>query len=529
MGSGKFWKRGSSEATRVEPAFGAAEFAGAENALWDWFEAGLAWTLFTLPEHGILILADEQGTGRFVQFSKGGGLRAEVGAFGGTPERDSVLAERRWSRPDEDEINWYQDLTWPAYYADYERVAESVAWALRNVLDVWLPLGLRSTTWNDGRGPEPDIGEIPAYELPADRLRAMEPAALHELAEVGQHKLAQTKLIGQSNHAMKTIIAEAVCRSEGWELLVGGGDLWPTRDRTVDFIALAGPDRLVAVDVILDVQDFDDIPLDEIVIDGKRVQRGTSIFVKAMIHADPDLRNALTTGALATFHDGPFRTDYRLVAVNSEREVRSFGVSDVPGSTVPGSEPAPTNATENRYPLLKPADWPHRALARHWMTGPGSAPIAVLATDEDGQYAIEVDFPEATDLEAVWSSAIGNLAALNYDWEVAEIATVPFANCSGHEFSAEKVLDPNALRTAHRFLKSTRMWVSVPRRTCLMAVPADLNPAQTVVFTALVQRTFEDDSYGHAPITRGIYLVENGHIIDFVESPESLRPPSARP
>lgn len=48
---------------------------------------------------------------------------------------------------------------------------------------------------------------------------------------------------------MKAIIAEAVFRSEGWELLIGGGDLWPVRDRTVDFIALAGPNRPMVVDV----------------------------------------------------------------------------------------------------------------------------------------------------------------------------------------------------------------------------------------------------------------------------------------
>lgn len=84
------------------------------------------------------------------------------------------------------------------------------------------------------------------------------------------------------------------------------------------------------------------------------------------------------------------------------------------------------------------------------------------------------------------------------------------------------------MRTAHRFLKSTRLWVSIPRRTCLMAAPENLNPAQTLAFCTLVQRTFEDDSSGHAPITRGIYLVEDGHIVDFVENPDFLHTPPAQ-
>lgn len=406
--------------------------------------AGLAWTLFTLPEGGILILADENGTGRFAQFSKLCGLRAEVGTAGGdgVPERELVLAERGWRHPDEDDVNWYLDVTWPAHYPDYERVAESVAWALRNVSEVWLPIGLRSTTWNDEGGPAPEISEIAAYDLPTERLRALAPAALHELAEVGQQALEQTKRVGLATHEMKAIIAEAVFRSEGWELLVEGGDRWPVRDRTVDFIALAGPNRLMAIDVFLDVENFDDIPLDNRVIDGKRVQRGTTVFINAMVRADPGLRDALAAqGELAAFHEGRFHVDYRLMAVNSAQQVRFFGVTDSAGDPRPSaSEPEPVRREvgDTRYPLLKPLDWPHRQLVHHRTTGPGAAPIAVLATDQGGQYVIDVEFPETDDLEAIWSSAAENLAALNYDWEVGEVATIPFANCSGHEFSAEK-------------------------------------------------------------------------------------------
>ncbi|MFR9754087.1 TY-Chap domain-containing protein [Nocardia sp. 004] len=532
MGLRKFWRRGESDAARAGLEVDRTDIGAAEDAVWDWFAAGLAWTLFTLPEESILTLADGDDTSSFAQFRKDCGLRAEVGtaSYGGgsMPEHELVLAERGWALPDEDNNNWYQDLDWPARYTDYEQLAESVALALRNVSGVWLPLGLQSETWNDGSDQEPDISEIAAYGLTAERLRTMEPATLYEFAEAGQRKLGQAKLMGLANHQVKTIVANSFLDSEGWELLVGGGDLWPVRDRTVDFIALAGPDRLVAIDVVIDVESFDDIEFDNRVIAGKRVERGTTIFVDAMVRADPDLTGALAArGELAAFHEGRFRLDYKLLAMDSDHNVSSFDIiteaAENPQSTA--SQPAPPALEEvddRRYPLLKPADWAHRGLVRHRITGPGAAPIAVLAADRDGQYTIDTEYPETIEFQALWASAIANLEALNYDWEIAEVATIPFANCSGRDFSAEKILDPNAMRVVHHFLKAPRLWVSVPRRTCLMAVPTTLNPTQTMAFGFLVQRTFEDDSYGHAPITRGVYVVEDGHIVDFVEDPESL-------
>lgn len=91
------------------------------------------------------------------------------------------------------EVNWYQDVTWPAHYADLRTSGGIGCLGSAERVGVWLPLGLRSTTWNDEGGPAPEISEIAAYDLATERLRALAPAALHELAEVGQQALEQTK------------------------------------------------------------------------------------------------------------------------------------------------------------------------------------------------------------------------------------------------------------------------------------------------------------------------------------------------
>ncbi|WP_216918244.1 TY-Chap domain-containing protein [Nocardia noduli] len=524
MGFGKFWRRDGSDTGETQPV---ADRAVAEDAVWEWFAAGLAWTLFTLPEDGILTLVDEDGTGWFAQFGKASGLRAEVGSGAVNDASGLALAERGWRRSDENEHTWYRYLRWPARYTDYEELADAVVGALGRVAGVWLPLGLRSQSWNDGFGPDPDVGELAVFGLAAERMRAMTPATLHELAGVGMRKLGQTKVIEQGNHQKRTIVAGFVVDSEGWELLTGGGEQWPMGDRTVDFVALAGTDRLVALDVYVDIEDPGDIRLDNRVVEGERVERGTAPFVAAAVRANPDLADALAARDLLTaFHDGRMHIDYQLLTLDSAHGIARFDIgASTENPRTAASDPAPPTSQETDirwFPLLKPADWPHRGLVRYQETGSAAAPIAVVAEDREGEFAVAVEHPDSVDFRAQWGSAIANLEALHYDWEIGEVATIPIANCSGHDFSAEKILDPNALRVAHRFLKAPRLGVSVPRRTCLMAAPTTLNQAQAVAFAVLIQRTYADDSYGHAPITSGVYVVEDGHIIDFVEDPEIL-------
>ena len=87
-----------------------------------------------------------------------------------------------------------------------------------------------------------------------------------------------------------------------------------------------------------------------------------------------------------------------------------------------------------------------------------------------------------------------------------------FAASSGHDFSAEKVLDPAAMRRAHDLLESEKILVTAPRRTCLLATRSGLPDEQMDLFIRLTLHTYEDDSYGHAPISPALFVLEDGAI-----------------
>src|SRR5262245_48928113 len=122
------------------------------------------------------------------------------------------------------------------------------------------------------------------------------------------------------------------------------------------------------------------------------------------------------------------------------------------------------------YPLLKPHDSPHKALVAHRLITekvPG-VPIVAFGYNEDNNYRF-VPADECSDVEEMYAEALANLATLDYPWELGDAQGLRFATSSGNDFSAEKVLDPVAMRQAHDLLESEKIVVTAPRRTCLMA------------------------------------------------------------
>ncbi|MFI6869268.1 hypothetical protein [Nocardia sp. NPDC050406] len=169
------------------------------------------------------------------------------------------------------------------------------------------------------------------------------------------------------------------------------------------------------------------------------------------------------------------------------------------------------------FPLLKPADWEHRDLVVHDRFGFGEdALVVAYARDGDGNFEIITQgSPEAGDPEGLRRLAFGNLARQRYPFEVAEAGGLPFATASGHDFAAEKVLDPATVLEAQRLLGTDSIQIAVPRRTCLMAFPQDLTADQVQTMIKLVMYTYLDDSYGNAPITPSLFLFDQGELVGF--------------
>lgn len=180
------------------------------------------------------------------------------------------------------------------------------------------------------------------------------------------------------------------------------------------------------------------------------------------------------------------------------------------------------------YPLLKPHDWPHQRLVAHrkLMDDPAGVPIVAFGFDTGDNYQF-VPANQCDDVDKLYQEALANLAKLDYPWETGESNGLAFVTSSGKEFSAERLLDPAAMQEAHRLLGADRIIVAAPRRTCLMAVRD--GPALTT-FVKLVMYTYHDDSYGHAPISPAMFVLEGGVIVGVMfatDEPEERRAPTS--
>lgn len=165
------------------------------------------------------------------------------------------------------------------------------------------------------------------------------------------------------------------------------------------------------------------------------------------------------------------------------------------------------------YPLLKPHDWPHKKHVAHRLITekvPG-VPIVAFGYNEDNNYQF-VPKDECPDVEAMYAEALANLAELDYPWELGDAEGLRFAASSGNDFSAEKVLDRAAMRKAHDLLEADTIFAAVPRRTCLLATRYELPDDEMDLFLRLMLYTYDDASYGHAPISPALFILEDGAI-----------------
>lgn len=491
-----------------------------ESEIWEWFSAALGWTLFNLPVDSFLLL---NARGELsAQFARGStALYCEVVAEVGEQAADTASARLRalgWDTPDPDApCNWRLQLPWPARFSEYERVGAIVVAAMREIQELWLPLELTAETWTEGTDERADLGLLSLGNYALEELRAASPSVLADFARANRKLLEMDRAVAKSSNEIRTILGLDYLRGRNAEILTGSNASWPVRDRTVDFIGRLGENHLLVVDVILDVEDLSG-SLDFHCIDDRRVQRGTEPFVRAMVCADPDLPPALAGDEV--------RIDYRLMVMDTDQNIRVVEVGAVDrrtGSQVRQTPSRPRPAADRLadvYPLLKPSNWPEAAQAPHFTLGSEQQRIVIAYAHNlpDRYQVILDDHPEATD-ERLSERALANLTALQYEWQFIELQWLRVATCAGHTFSAEKLLDPAALRQAHRLLGTQEIIVSVPRRTLLFAFPRHTldTMESTQQMLRLVSRTYADDSDGNAPITTLLFVVRDGEPVGLVD------------
>ncbi|WP_280265611.1 TY-Chap domain-containing protein [Nocardia wallacei] len=303
-----------------------------EDDVWAWFSTALAWTLFRLPVDAKLILSTTGN--RYVQFARHSDvLQCEVvsndflDADHHIPSAvEARLRAQGWERGSV--YNWGRIVRWPAFFRDYELVADFVVSALREALGVWLPLVLIPRTWIDGSDRLPDIGMLHLGGFSEKGLRSAPPGRLRELVRLLESDVIGAQRFAASSQKMRGLYGRDYLKSRDIEILTCPDGARPMRDRTVDFIGVAGVDHLLVVDVILDVEDADNVDVDALPLEvrgigGARAQQGSLPHVEAMVRADPDFQAALEQrpDLASALGRGAIRIDYHLMLIDIDQKI----------------------------------------------------------------------------------------------------------------------------------------------------------------------------------------------------------------
>ncbi|MET9490061.1 hypothetical protein [Nocardia sp. NPDC006630] len=172
----------------------------ATDAVWEWFSATLAWSMFTLPHQGILILSTDCGYVQFARYPSN--LHCEVssnqmlGVQRISVDGEARLAADGWAVPGVDD-NWVREIRSPGEYSEYEHTAACIVSALRDVLELPLPFELETKGWITDQWDTTDpeyryvirgVGLLDGYR-PIDRSAP----ALLQFAEAQWAALAESK------------------------------------------------------------------------------------------------------------------------------------------------------------------------------------------------------------------------------------------------------------------------------------------------------------------------------------------------
>lgn len=202
---------------------------------------------------------------------------------------------------------------------------------------------------------------------------------------------------------------------------------------------------------------------------------------------------------------------------------RIFG-SGTPESDKKASEDiekVQSGAIHKLYPILKPNDWVGLRAGAYSRPlgnlGEGESVPVIIAYGYDApsnyifltQEEVGDRSPEDIHLEAMQ-----NLADIEIRME--HMKDIGMLTASGDSFSSEMILHGAFMRKAGEILGADQLLVSIARRTCIMMIPARSEKAAIDQFVHVHKYTYGDDSYGNAPISDKLFLVENGAITGIV-------------
>ncbi|EGV43217.1 hypothetical protein BZARG_1073 [Bizionia argentinensis JUB59] len=175
------------------------------------------------------------------------------------------------------------------------------------------------------------------------------------------------------------------------------------------------------------------------------------------------------------------------------------------------------NTNQKIYPILKPGNWVGLKA--------GALSSNLIGSDIDAKVVIGygMDTPdnfvfltnshlETMDGPQILKVAYENLENFETEFEFSVALQNKVLTSSGYDFSSERILSKTHMMKAHTMLKADELLVSIPRRSCMMVIPKDIESELLNLFIQLHNDAWYDDSYGNAPIANILFVVKDGRI-----------------
>lgn len=198
---------------------------------------------------------------------------------------------------------------------------------------------------------------------------------------------------------------------------------------------------------------------------------------------------------------------------------RIFGKGDVESDKIAESDLQKIKSGEiNKiYPILKPGDWVgiKAGALKQTIIGTQEEPELVVAfgydTPDNFVFLMPHDLEEKKSSE-ILKEAYDNLEKIESNFEISETLNRQVLTASGQDFSSEKILCRSHMLKAHELLNAKELYVSIPRRKCMMITSKEVDEELFDTFLQLHDYTWNDESYGNAQILNALFVVTDGQI-----------------
>ena len=173
------------------------------------------------------------------------------------------------------------------------------------------------------------------------------------------------------------------------------------------------------------------------------------------------------------------------------------------------------------YPILKPGDWVglKTGAVRQLRFGTEEEPILVVAFGYNApNNFVFLTYKDLEKLnpEEVRIAAYENIDNYHQEFEISNKYNGRILFASGQDFSSEKILCKEHMLKAHKLLNSEELYVSIPRRRCMMIMSTKESDELLQVFATLHKKAWLDNSYGNAPILDAFFRIREGEIFDMI-------------